>query len=231
MTTHSLKFPNPSECLSPTEFLDVDAPIMNWCIEYLDIRDKSPRVKAIEIFEFVRDELEFRFEIATDRRAYVASAIVDDGTGFCTQRAIVLCTLARAAGIPSALLFADLLDRSLSPSLISTLGTQVIHEHGLAALYLDEQWLKVDVGPSPEHVIRNGYRCVEFDGMSDALMAATKLTNSPHATYLKFHGAYADLPFDTMMARLAGSYPHLSLEQLSAIQSVRLGTRGGSANN
>lgn len=226
--TATLKFPHPSRCLRTTEFLDADAPIINWCLEYLDIRDRSPQVKAVEIFEFVRDELDFRFGIATEPHEYVASNIIDGGTGFCTQRAIVLCALARAAGIPSVLLFADLLDRSLSPALVSTLGTQIIHEHGLAALYLGERWLKVDVGPSPEHVIRNAYRCVEFDGMSDALMSATKLTGSPHATYLNFHGAYDDLPFETMMAGWAESYPHLSHEQLSDIQSV---TGGSSACN
>lgn len=212
-----LEYPNPEECLVATEFIESDALEVDWCLDYLDIHHRPDREKAIEIFEFVRDELDFTFRIRLDRGSYKASSIIDEGAGFCTQKTIVLCALSRAAGIPSALVFSEIRDQSLSSKMIQTLGTDIIYQHALAALYLGDQWLKVDASLSPDRVIRKAYHCVEFDGMSDALLPATRLTGAPHATYLKFIGAYADLPFDLMMAGFTQAYPHLSHDQLASL--------------
>ena len=74
-------------------------------------------------------------------------------------------------------------DRSLSRRVVDMLGTDVMFNHGLAGVYLDGKWLKLDASLSPELVAKRNYRLVEFDGASDALQRDTTLSGDPHMEY------------------------------------------------
>ncbi len=196
----------PEQCLAETPYVDAHSPPVLDTVAALGVASRSPVERAAAVFSFVRDRIRYNFSAPRDPDAYVASRILTAGTGFCVQKALVACALGRAAGIPTALVLADLRDRSLSPAVIAALGTDIMFHHGLTAFHLDGAWRVADASLSPDLVARKRYRRVDFDGRSDALIAPTSADGLPHAEYLKIHGLYADLPYDQMIAAFAAGY-------------------------
>jgi len=208
--------PDPESCLQPVYFIDSTEHVIRSTVEDLGFLDRPEQERAIALFEFVRDGLEYEFAIRLRPEEYRASFTFKEGRGFCVRKALVLCALSRAAGIPSALVLSDMRDHSLSPGVAEALGTDVMHHHGLAALYVNGRWLKVDAALSPALVARKKYIPVIFDGLSDALQHRTTLEGKPHAEYLKFHGYYQDLPYDQMMQAFQTGYQNADSQKLRA---------------
>lgn len=89
--------------------------------------------------------------------------------------------------------------------------------HGLNAFYLEGRWLKVDASLSPDVTTRKGYLVVDFDGTREALLPETTLAGGPHATYKRFHGTYAELPFDQMLNAFMSAYQHVDMLALAQL--------------
>ncbi len=209
--------PDPSECLEPTEFIDFDAPNIRACVESLALGSLAPKEQAIALFEYVRDNFVYEFGIQGAREQYKASVTMDRRAGFCVTKSILLCALGRSHGIPSALVLSDMRDGSLSPVVIKALGTDVMHQHGLGAFYLNDRWVKMDSALSPELVEKKGYQPIEFDGEQDALHASTTLSGDPHMEYLAFHGIYPELPYDLMVAGFMEGYRNRDSKLVASI--------------
>jgi hypothetical protein len=171
----------------------------------------------VRLFQHVRDEIRYEFRAKLTREEYVASRVLNEGKGFCVQKAVLLCALARSAEIPAAIVLCDLRDQSLSNRITSAMGTNTMYHHGLNALFLDGRWLLADASLSPDVVSRKGYRIVDFDGMKDALHAPTRLDGSPHAEYIAFHGLHVDLPFDEMLRAFMTAYAGADLQALAKL--------------
>ncbi len=197
---------NPGVCLGPTRFIDSGHPRIEDTIRRLKLKALSPRERAKELFTFVRDEIAYEFAIRFTPEEYVASQVLQDGKGFCVRKAVLLCSLGRAAGIPTAVVLCDLRDFTLSSAVKAALRTDVMYHHGLSALHLEGTWVLVDASLTPELDRRKGYRLVEFDGARDALLPATTLNGSPHVEYVTFHGLYTDLPYEQMMQAFLRGY-------------------------
>lgn len=212
-----LNEPDPDSCLQPGRFIDSTELVIRSTVEDLGFLDLRERERAIALFEFVRDGLEYEFAIRLQPEEYRASITFKEGRGFCVRKSLVLCALSRAAGIPSALVLSDMRDRSLSPGVTAALGTDVMYHHGLAALYVSGRWLKVDAALSPTLVARKKYIPVIFDGQSDALQQPTTLEGKPHAEYLMFHGYYQDLPYEQMMQAFQAGYRNADSQKLQAL--------------
>lgn len=212
--------PRPEECLGPTPCMDSDHPSVRAVLERLGIRGLSQVERAARLFEFVRDEVRYEFMAKLTPEEYRASYVLEAGRGFCVQKSVLLCALARAAAVPCALVLSDLVDHSLSARIVRALGTNVMHHHGLNAFHLGGRWVLADASLSPDVVSRKGYRQQRFDGTADALLPATTIAGAAHAEYVRFHGAYADLPFDQMLSAFAAAYQSVDLEVL-----VELGFR------
>lgn len=214
---------DPNLCLEPTAFIDSESEAIRNRVESLNVSDRTPAERASAVFEFVRDEIAYDFAAPTDPAAYRASAILANGKGHCVRKAILLCALARAAGVPTALTFADMRDRTLSPAVVTMMGTDVLHHHGLVAFHLDGIWRKVDPTTPRETAERKGFRLVEFDGTADALGAATTAEGDPHLEYVTFYGMHVDMPFVEVMRSLAENYANAD--------SQKFGELGLSASN
>lgn len=203
------------DCLAPTGFIESAHPDIVRRVEELRVRALPPAARAAALFRFVRDEVRYEFMAKLRPEEYRASHVLREGRGFCVQKAVLLCALSRAAGVPCALVLSDLVDHSLSPRIVRALGTNVMFHHGLDGFHLDGRWLKADASLSPDVVTRKGYRRVDFDGTADALLPATTLAGTPHAEYREFHGTYADLPFEQMMNAFAVAYRHVDVQALA----------------
>jgi len=207
--------PDPADCLRATPCIDSDHAAVRGLVGRLGVAALSPEARAARLFHHVRDEVRYAFRAALTREEYVASSVLDEGRGFCVQKAVLLCALGRAAGVPTALVLCDLRDRSLSPRVTRALGTDVMFHHGLNAFYLGDRWVRADASLSPDVVARKGYRPVEFDGTAEALLAPTTLDGSPHAEYLRFHGLFAELPFEPMVEAFVAAYAGADLVALA----------------
>lgn len=202
--------------LAPTTFIESAHPSVIDCVERLRVRALPPTERAAALFRFVRDEIRYEFMAKLTADEYRASHVLREARGFCVQKAVLLCALSRAAEVPCALVLSDLVDHSLSPKITRALGTNVMFHHGLNAFHLDGRWLKADASLSPDVTARKGYRRVDFDGTAEALMPASTRSGAPHASYTKFHGVYADLPFEQMLNAFVEAYQHVDLLSLAA---------------
>ena len=208
-------YPDLESCLGSTAFINSDHPSIRARVDDLDLRTRPLWERAVRVFEFVRDQIEYEFRAKLNPEEYVASYTLGVGKGFCTQKAVLLCALGRAAGIPTALVLADLRDRSLPERIVRAMRTDVLEYHGIVAFHLDGQWLLADATLSPEVVKRKHYRSVTFDGRQDALLPSTTLTGAPHVEYVRFHGAFADLPFKRMQRVFIERFKDMDLEALA----------------
>jgi transglutaminase-like putative cysteine protease len=192
--------------MEATRFIDSDAESAQACVANLGIGDRSDRDRARAVFEYVRDEIAYDFTAPTDPDAYRASTILANGKGHCVRKALLLCALGRTAGLPTALVFSDLRDHTLSDSIVQMMGTDILHHHGLNAFYLDGRWILADATTPKKSAEKKGFRLVAFDGTTDALGAETTVDGTPHLDYVTFHGMHADLPFTELMRSLATGY-------------------------
>ena len=196
--------PDPARCLSPTPVIDSDAPAVMTRMAELTagLRGEGPRAAAL--FRHVRDAIRYDFTpTLPDRSAWLASATLARGQGFCQQKSVLLVALARATGIPAALVFQHIVDWKLRDTRFeAVLPGGVILYHGLCALWLDGAWRAIDPSLDRELCARRRYKVVEVSdrtGMApqggDALLPADDLDGQRHFDILGQAGPYADLPF------------------------------------
>lgn len=205
-------------CLRPTPHVNSDHPAIAACAQDIAPRTLPARERAVRVFEFVRDHIEYEFHAKTEEDLYIASHILEIGRGFCVQKAVLQCALARAAGVPSAIVFAALRDQTLPPRVVEAIKTDTLEYHGLGAFHVDGQWLRADATLSPALVARKGYRLVAFDGTTEGLLAPTTLDGQPHITYTRWMGVYADLPVDTLLPEFRGFYRNADPEAVKNLQ-------------
>jgi transglutaminase-like putative cysteine protease len=84
-------------------------------------------------FEFVRDEIGHSWDVQDPRVTLSASQTLREGVGLCFAKSHLLTGLLRAQGVPTGLCYQRLTDD----------GEQ-FDVHGLAAVYLDGAWHRLD---------------------------------------------------------------------------------------
>lgn len=160
--------------------------------------------RAARLFVFVRDHIAYNlYMVSMHRDDFRASFVLSAGKGYCVQKAVLLCALGRAAGIPARLALARIRNHRVSPGLRARLGTDEFPCHGYAQFLLDGRW--VSAAPTFDAALcaRVGVPVVAFDGRADALLPARALDGSPYIEYLEHHGHFSDLPLDFITARTA----------------------------
>ncbi|MDQ1341408.1 MAG: hypothetical protein QG571_22 [Pseudomonadota bacterium] len=197
---------DPATCLAATRFIDSSHPAILAAVDAIATGPDDITLAA-ELFGFVQNDIRYEFRAKMVPEQYVASYVLEHGQGFCVQKAVLLCALGRAAGIPTALVMSDLTDHTLPPPITQVMGGNTMFQHGLNAIFLNGRWLLADASLSPDIVRRKRYRPIVFDGTRDALHSSTRLDGAPHADYQNFHGLFADLQFEQMMNAFALSYP------------------------
>ena len=198
--------PSPADCLGPTRFINCAHGSIQKKVRELGVADLRPGERAVQLFQFVRDRISYEFKAKLKEEEYIASNVLAAGMGFCVQKAVLLCALARAAGVPAALVMTNLRDHTLPEKLREGMRTDVLYYHGLTAFHLHGRWVRADASLTAELVARKGYRLVEFDGHHDALLATTTETGEPHSQYIAVHGMFADLPFAAMIEAFQEGY-------------------------
>jgi len=202
----SLVFPDPSEALRPQAFIESTHPEIQALAASLHRDGQSERELAVKAFEYVRDTVRYEFLAKFQPDQYRASCILEQGRGFCVQKAVLLTALLRACGLPSAIVLSELRDHTMPARISRAMGTDVMHGHGLTAVSLDGIWHLIDASHDAAFAQRKGYATVEWDGLGDALIAPTTLDGRPHAEFVNVQGVFLDLAYDSLLRSFAVAY-------------------------
>jgi len=190
------------EFLQPTYAIDSDnKAIRDKAREIGGIPGGDPLDIAQRLFYFVRDEIKYNMYVPVELPDdHVASKVLQHGEGYCVQKAVLLTALTRACGIPARLGFADFLNHMLARARPEWEGASMIIYHGFAELWLSGEWVKATPAFDLAMCRKYGIIPVDFDGQHDAVFHPVDQDGNPHIEYIRFHGAFQELPFDRMSA-------------------------------
>jgi transglutaminase-like putative cysteine protease len=158
--------------------------------------------RAVAVFYFVRDRIKYNpYGGISPLEEYKASATLKRGNGYCVQKAVLLTALARAAGIPARLGFANVRNHLLPKEIIDGLkGDNVMKYHGYALLHLNGKWVKATPAFNIELCREHKFIPVEFDGTQDAVFHRHNQEGKLHMEYVHDHGIYDEVPWDEILA-------------------------------
>lgn len=208
---HNMSTPAP-DYLAATRFVDHEAPeIRAFNARALAHTDTSDaRQTTIALFNAVRDQLRYDpYRFLPDAETFTASHIVQQPSGFCVPKAVLLAACLRAAGIPAALGFADVKNHLNSPKLAALMQTDTFIYHGYVQVWLGEQTFKITPAFDSAMCERFGVKPLVFDGTADALFHEFDQQSRRHMEYVHDRGLFEDLPFEDMMRDFRALYPKL----------------------
>jgi transglutaminase-like putative cysteine protease len=188
------------EYLKPTEFIDCNTPeILAFARKTVD-GTLDPRKKAIRLYYAVRDGIYYDpYRIEASRDAFRAGNILRQGYGYCVAKAVVLAAVLRAEQIPCTLHFADVRNHLSTERLRKMMKTDTFYYHGYNDIWLDGRWIKVTPTFNLSLCKKFKVKPLDFDGINDAVFHSYDLEGRRHMEYIKDHGSFADLPYDTII--------------------------------
>ena len=194
--------------LSPTSFIDSDAPgVIKFAKQCAD-NTNSQIDKSIKIFYAVRDQIRYdpyHIELSPDKLK--ASRVLAQQTGWCVEKALLLAATARALSIPSRLGFADIRNHLVPESLKKTMKTDLFVFHGYTEMFLNDRWIKATPAFDLSLCRRLDIVPVEFSGEKDAGFHKFDRKGNKHIEYIADHGSFADLPLERLIAEFRKYYP------------------------
>lgn len=193
--------------LRPTPVIDSDSEEVIAFAEEAAGGARDPVERAVRIFYAVRDGIWYDPYTPFYRpRDYRASEVLKRRRAFCIPKAVLLCAMGRALGIPSRLCFFDVRNHLATRQLIEFLGSDVFVFHGVTEFYLDGRWVKATPAFNRELCELHGVPPVEFDGRQDAIFQAFDLQRRQFMEYLRYHGTYEDLPLEEIVEAFMRQY-------------------------
>lgn len=198
-----------SALLNPSPSIDSDHPaILDFARRHALARD--PRERAVALYKAVRDGVRYDpYRIDLTPTGMRASTTLLQGHGWCVPKAVLLAAVARAAGIPARLGFADVKNHLSTDKLRQAMGTDVFVWHGYTELWLDGAWRKATPAFNLSLCEKFGLLPLEFDGVHDSLYHPFDRAGQQHMEYVGEHGSFDDLPLARIKDALAEHYPRL----------------------
>lgn len=190
--------------LAPAEYIDSGHPLVTAQAGELCATVRARRDAARAVFYFVRD-LRYEGGDFEDLEIYRASCVLAAGHGYCVGKAALCTALARAAGIPARLGFADVRNHLASPRLLAAMGTDIFAWHGYSQLFLGGRWVSFSPTFDPGACRRAGVPPLEFDGEHDALLQSFDGTGAT-MRYVKWHGIFHEVPAQFLAAEMPRLY-------------------------
>ncbi len=194
--------------LEPGSYVESDAPQIREMAAKLVAGLTNDKEKAIALFNMVRDKIRYDpYTISLSENDYKATTILAQPRNWCVPKAILLTALARAAGIPAAVGFADVRNHLSTPKLQGLMETDLFIYHGYTAFWLDGQWVKATPAFNMEMCERFGVHPLIFDGEHEALFHEFNVRNDRHMEYVSDRGIFADAPVGDIIAGTRKLYP------------------------
>jgi transglutaminase-like putative cysteine protease len=205
-----------TDFLHATSFIDYSDPAIQAFAHKAVAGAHTARDKAVALYGAVRDSIQYDpYVDFLDPDVFRASAVLDAGKGFCVGKSAVLAAAARASGIPARPGYADVRNHLTSKRLRETVG-DTFYWHSYTELNVDGKWVKCTPAFDAALCERAKIAPLEFDGVNDSLFHPFDRTGRQHMEYLKDRGAFADVPFETIVSDFKKFYPKLLAASPSA---------------
>jgi transglutaminase-like putative cysteine protease len=208
-------------CLAPTALIASDDPAIAAFADRVVGRASAPVERARRLYYAVRDEIRYDpYSIELTPRGLSATRCLAEGAGFCVTKAALFVAVARAAGIPARIGFADVRNRLATGRLRALMGTDTFCFHGYADLHLEGRWVKATPTFNIGLCERFRVRALDFDGRRDAMLHAFDADGRRHMEYVNFRGVFADVPHAIIIPTFRTLYPGM-------FDGIRVKGRGG----
>ncbi|MFC3077766.1 transglutaminase domain-containing protein [Phenylobacterium terrae] len=208
METDTSRYPDSiGVFLAPAEYVDSDNTDIQAHAGRL-ATGRTPRHALIEIFRFVRD-IPYGAPDFDRLASFRASDLISRGRGYCVPKACALAALARAAGMPARLGFADVSNHLASPRTVELMGSRTFAWHGYTEVLLDGRWIKLSPTFDAELCTRMGVPVLEFDGVADAHLPAFDPSGRTFMQYERLHGEFHDVPARFLANEMPRLYPRM----------------------
>jgi len=206
--TTSVGGDNPKGYRDATEYLDCDHPAVV-AFTNTHVGDAKDDIgKAVNLYYGVRDSLRYDpYLIRLHPETYRASYVVEQGAGFCIQKATVFTAACRRAGIPARPGYADVRNHLATGRLLELIGTDIFLYHGYVEVWLNDRWVKATPIFNLELCERFDVAPLEFDGQKDSLHQPYNAKGRKYMEYITDHGARHDVPVSEIIDVLLKAYP------------------------
>lgn len=208
--------------LRPTRFIDSDHPAIR-AFAATHAGMGTARDKAVALAAAVRDAVPYdlyAFQVAPE--PLVASAVLAAPSAYCVPKAVLLAAVARAAGIPSRIGFADVRNHLTSPRFQAMMDEPNFRWHAYTALQIDGRWLKATPAFDQAMCAKRGVAVLTFDGTQDSIFQPFDAQGRKSMEYIAFHGEFDDLPYDRFASEMRRIYPRL-LANVANVRAERAG--------
>ena len=200
--------------LQATEVIDCNHPQIKALASQTTRGAQDVHEQARRLFYLVRDTIPYNLYVPFFLpEHYRASAILHRGSGYCVQKAVLLVALARAAGIPSRLVFADIRNYLISERVAELMETNLFIFHGYVEWQLGDRWVRVTPSFDKEVSREHGYPLVEFDGRNDAIFPSHAVDGRKFVEYVRHHGVFSDVPLDLILKAWDQAYGRERVEE------------------
>lgn len=194
--------------LGPGTFIDSNHPEVRAFAETTTARVTDDTEKAVRLYYAVRDGIPYDpYFVGEAPRFYQASACLRAERGFCIPKAALLAAAARAVSVPARVGYADVRNHLTTKKLFELVGGDVFYWHGFTELYLEGRWVRATPAFNLGLCERFGVHPLEFDGRRDSLFHEYDRAGRRHMEYIDYHGHYADVPFETIVALFRRLHP------------------------
>ena len=198
--------PTPAH-LAATPAIDRDHPAVQ-AFARAHAQGADERARAVALAHAVRDGFRYDpYRIDLSPHGMRASTVLANGYGWCVPKATLLTAVARAAGIPARLGFADVRNHMSTERMRETMKTDLFIWHGYTELWLAGAWRKATPAFNIELCEKFGLLPLDFDGVHDSIYHAFDKAGNRHMEYVNERGAFDDLPLDRLVADFHATYP------------------------
>ena len=187
--------------LRPGTFVDSNDPDVRAFAQEATAGAGDAVSRAVRLYYAVRDGVLYDpYYVGEAGSFFRASDCLRARRGFCIPKAALLAAVGRAVGVPTRVGYADVRNHLSTKKLIDLVGGDVFYWHGFTELHLEGRWVKATPAFNLSLCERFGVRPLEFDGRHDSLFHEFDRDGRRHMEYLREHGSYADVPYDTILA-------------------------------
>jgi transglutaminase-like putative cysteine protease len=198
-----------TDYLQATPFIDSGDPAIQAFAQKALGNAQTVKDKALALYGAVRDSVQYDPYIDfLDPAEFRASGVLRAGKGFCVGKSALLTAAARAAGIPARPGYADVRNHLTSKRLQEQVG-DTFYWHSYTELSIDGKWVKCTPAFDKALCQRAKIAPLDFDGVNDSLFHPFDQGGRRHMEYLQDRGAFADVPFATIVADFKKFYPKL----------------------
>jgi transglutaminase-like putative cysteine protease len=202
-----MSLPAPEDCRAATPLVDSEHPAVR-AFAARHAQGADDRERAVALYYAVRDGLRYDpYRIDLSPEGMRASTVLAQGYGWCVTKSALLTAVARAAGIPARLGFADVRNHLSTQRMRETMSTDVFIWHGYTELWLQGAWRKATPAFNVELCDRFGLHPLEFDGRSDSIYHPFDKSGQRHMEYLRERGSFTEVPLQRLLEDFRHTYP------------------------